>query len=99
METKTPTLSYDMYIAAPAEKVWKSLTAGAVTQQYFYGTKVTGDFEKGALLRYVADGDHEMMRAKVLEVAPDKRLVTTCEAVWDDAVKGDAPSRLTWELT
>jgi uncharacterized protein YndB with AHSA1/START domain len=99
MKSQSPTLSYDLYIAAPADKVWKSLIDGAITQQYFYGTRVTGDLKKGGMLRYVGDGNAEMMRAEILEIAPDKRLVTTCEALWDDAVKRDKPSRLTWELT
>src|SRR5262249_48274792 len=99
MKAKNPTLSYDLYIAAPADTVWKSLTDGAMTRGYFYGTSVTGNFKKGEVLRYVGEGEVEMMRAQILEIAPKKRLVTTCEALWDDAVKRDKPSRLTWELT
>jgi uncharacterized protein YndB with AHSA1/START domain len=99
MKTKGLTLSYDLYIAAPAAQVWKSLTDGALTQRYFYGTKVTGKFEKGGALRYLTDGDVSMMDAEVVAIEPEKRLVTTCRALWDDAVKKDPSSQLSWEVT
>jgi uncharacterized protein YndB with AHSA1/START domain len=98
MKTNGLNLSYDIYIAVPAERVWKSLTESSLTKEYFYGCGVSGDFKKGGALRYSADG-MEMMRGEVLEATPNKRLVMTCAALWDDKVKADAPSRLAWELT
>jgi uncharacterized protein YndB with AHSA1/START domain len=97
MSAKNPTLSYDVYIAATPEKVWKAMTDSGLTRQYYYGCSVKGDFKKGATLRYVA-GDMEMMRTEVKEIANGKRLITTCEALWDDSVTKDKPSQLTWEL-
>jgi len=34
-----------------------------------------------------------------LEVDPPRRLVQSFQALWDEAVKGEGPSRVTWEIT
>jgi uncharacterized protein YndB with AHSA1/START domain len=98
MNAKHPSLSYDVYIAATPDKVWKAITDSHLTKQYYYGCSIKGDFKKGAVLHYVA-GDMEMMRTEVKEIVNGKRLLTTCEALWDESVSKDKPSLLIWELT
>jgi uncharacterized protein YndB with AHSA1/START domain len=34
----------------------------------------------------------------VVEATPPEKLVTTFDAQWDDAVRADPPSRITWTL-
>lgn len=92
-------LKYDIYIAAPVDKVWKALTDGSQTKQYFYGGRVTSSFKKGAAIAYLGDGEFNLLDGEVLEVTPEKRLVTTFQARWDDKVSKDKPSRVVWDLS
>ncbi len=76
-------LKYDIYIAAPVDKVWKALTGSSQTKQYFHGGRVTSSFKKGAAIAYLGEGEFNLLGGEVLEVTPEKRLVTTFQARWD----------------
>ena len=91
--------SYELYIAAPAEKVWKGLIEAEATTQYVYGTRLQSTLKLGAPCAYLADGDFRVVDGRILEIEPGKRLVMTWSAHWDDAVSKDAPSRVTYQLT
>jgi len=92
-------LKYDIYIAAPVNKVWQALTDGSVTKQYFYGCSVRSTCKKGAPISYLGDGEFNMLDGEVLEVKPEKRLVTTFQALWADNVGKDKPWRVVfWDL-
>ena len=92
-------LKYEVYIAAPTEKVWEALTEASATKQYFYGCRVQSTFKKGSPISYLGDGDFNMLDGKVLEVNPQKRLQTTFQAHWDEKVSKDKASRVTWDLS
>ena len=91
--------TYEIYIAAPAAKVWKGLIDGDVTKQYVYGTRFKGQLKKGAPYAFVGDGDVKVVDGEILEVEPEQRLVLTWNAHWDAAVSKDRPSRVTYELS
>jgi uncharacterized protein YndB with AHSA1/START domain len=91
--------TYDIYIAAPAGKVWKGITDGEMTKHYVYGTRLQGTLTKGAAYAYVGDGDFKVVDGEILDVDPEKRLVMTWQAHWDDAVGKDRASRVTYELS
>jgi uncharacterized protein YndB with AHSA1/START domain len=91
-------LSYTFYIAVPPSKVWRGLTDGSVTKEYFYGCRVQSSFAKGSPITYFGEGDFKMLDGKILEIEPNKRLVATFHAQWDEGVAKDPPSRVTWEL-
>ena len=92
-------LKYEIYIAAPAEKVWKALTDGSATKQYFYGCAVQSTFKKAASISYLGDGDFSLFDGEILDVKPEARLVATFQAHWDEKVSKDNSSRVAWELT
>lgn len=91
--------SYELYIAAPPEKVWKGLIDGELTKQYVYGTRILSTLKQGAPYAYLGDGDFTVVDGRILEIEPAKRLVMTWSAHWDEAVSKDAPSRVTYQLT
>jgi uncharacterized protein YndB with AHSA1/START domain len=66
MSKQDRVLSYELYLAAPAEQVWAALTDGAVTEKYFYGTRLEGKLEKGGQIAYLA-GNMKMVDGEVLE--------------------------------
>jgi uncharacterized protein YndB with AHSA1/START domain len=91
--------TYEIYIGAPAAKVWKGLIDGDVTRQYVYGTRFNGQLKKGAPYAFVGDGDFKVVDGEILEVEPEKWLVMTWKAHWDAAVAKDRASRVTYELS
>jgi uncharacterized protein YndB with AHSA1/START domain len=91
--------SYDIYIAAPAAKVWKGIVDGEMTRQYVYGTRLSTRLQKGSPYAYLGDGDFKVVDGDILEVEPEKRLVMTWQAHWDESVAKDRPSRVTYQLS
>jgi len=90
-------LTYEMYIAAPPERVWEALTDARLTPQYFYGTEVKSSFKRGADIVYTAAG-MAMVQGKILSVEKGRGLEISQHALWDPAVSADAPTRVSWEL-
>ena len=90
--------SYELFIGAPAERVWEGLTNGELTKHYVFGTKFEGDLTPGAPYAFVGDGGFRAVDGRIVESLPGKRLVLTWSAHWDEAVGADRPSRVRYEL-
>jgi uncharacterized protein YndB with AHSA1/START domain len=89
---------YSIYINAEPERVWRAITDGDETVQYYFGTRVSSDWAPGSHIRYdnpdgtvAADGD-------VIAVDPPKRLEMTFQARWDPEMEAEGPVRQVWEL-
>lgn len=91
--------TYDIYIGAPIGKVWNGLVDGEMTRHYVYGTRLQTKLKKGAPYAYLGDGDFKVVDGEILEVEPEKKLVMTWQAHWNDAVTKDRASRVTYELS
>jgi uncharacterized protein YndB with AHSA1/START domain len=91
--------TYDIYIGAPIAKVWKGIVDGDMTKHYVYGTRLETKLRKGAPYAYVGDGDFKVVDGEILEIEPEKRLVMSWKAHWDDSVTKDRPSRVSYELS
>jgi uncharacterized protein YndB with AHSA1/START domain len=89
---------YEVYIRTTPEKLWEAITRGEKTQQYFYGTKVESDWKVGSTVRHMSANGEVNLDGKVLELLPQKKLVTTFAAVHDPESAKDRPSRVTWEI-
>ena len=99
MNKQPPAFTYEIYIGAPVAKVWKGLIDGDTTQQYVYGTRFEGKLKKGAPYAYVGDSNFKAVDGEILDLEPEKRLVMTWKAHWDDSVVNDRASRVTYELS
>jgi uncharacterized protein YndB with AHSA1/START domain len=97
--TKKLEYGYDIYIAAPVGKVWKGIVDGEMTKHYVYGTRLESKLKKGAPYAYVGDGGFKAVDGEILDVDPEKRLVMSWRAHWDESVAKDRASRVTYELT
>jgi uncharacterized protein YndB with AHSA1/START domain len=89
---------YEIYIRATPEEVWRAITDPEMTQRYYYGTRVESDWRPGSRYIYRGSDGSEQLVGEVLEADPPRRLVTSFSAVWDEGVRADPPSRLTWEV-
>ncbi|MGZ8475562.1 MAG: ArsR/SmtB family transcription factor, partial [Candidatus Limnocylindria bacterium] len=66
---------YEVYIQAPAERVWQALTDSELTKQYYYGNTVESDWKPGSSLRYRNPDGSEAISCEILEADPPRRLV------------------------
>ena len=95
--TQAPAFVSSIYIRATAEAIWRAITETEYTLRYYYGNAVESDWQPGSSYRMSIAGDLQI-EGEVVESDPPHRLVQTFHAVWDDDVKADAPSRVTWEI-
>jgi uncharacterized protein YndB with AHSA1/START domain len=89
---------YVIYIAAPAETVWKALLDGEFTRQYWEHENVS-DWTPGSPWEHRrAVGDRKVaILGEVLEASPPNRLVITW-AEPSDRMRKDRHSRVTFEI-
>ena len=85
---------YEVYIQAPAERVWQALTDSELTKQYYYGNTVESDWKPGSSLRYRNPDGTEAISCEILEADPPRRLVHSFFFPGTE----ESPSRVTWTL-
>jgi uncharacterized protein YndB with AHSA1/START domain len=93
-----PTHVYHTFIRTTPEKLWKALTDGAISQQYYYGTRVESTWEPGATYRYLQPDGTPMIEGKVLEYRPFERLAKTFNPLWVDEADRGEPTTVTFEI-
>jgi uncharacterized protein YndB with AHSA1/START domain len=90
---------FEIYIKTTPERLWEAITDSDIRQKYNFGVGIQSDYTPGS--RYesvhpaagiaIAEGEN-------LEVEPPRRLVQSFTALWDDDVKAEGTSRVTWEI-
>jgi uncharacterized protein YndB with AHSA1/START domain/DNA-binding transcriptional ArsR family regulator len=89
---------YSIYINASPERVWRAITDGDETVQYYYGTRVNSDWKVGSRVSYDYPDGKVAADGEVIEFDPPKRLETTFLAHWDPEVEAEGPIRHVWEI-
>jgi uncharacterized protein YndB with AHSA1/START domain/DNA-binding transcriptional ArsR family regulator len=102
--TSTPTQVFRVHIRATPEAVWEAITDPAWSARYGYGP-VEYDLRVGGAVRGRARESLEMrgvqaelVVGEVVEVERPRRLVQTYSMVFDEAVRAEPPTRVTWEI-
>jgi uncharacterized protein YndB with AHSA1/START domain len=92
-----PKFVYVTYIATTPEQLWRALTDGAFTRQYWFGTTIESDWTVGSRVVFRSDGDiHDA--GEVLEYEPYRRLAYTWHVEFHEVFSREKPSRVTFEL-
>ena len=86
---------YQIFIMAPAEKIWDALTNGEITPSYYFGAAVESDWQAGSPYSYEGSRG-TFIDGKVLEIEPPHKLVQTFTAHWSDEAKAIGESKVTW---
>jgi uncharacterized protein YndB with AHSA1/START domain/DNA-binding transcriptional ArsR family regulator len=89
---------YSIFINADPERVWRAITDGDETVQYYYGTRVVSDWSVGSHVSYDYPDGTVAADGEVLVFDPFKRLEMTFLARWDPEVEAEGPIRHLWEL-
>ena len=89
---------YSVFIKAPPERVWRSITDGDETVRYYFGTRVASDWTAGSALTYAYPDGSTAADGKVLEIEPGRRVVMSFHPRWDPAIDAEGPIRMTWEV-
>ena len=94
--SEKPSHVFRIYIRTTPEQLWRALTDGAMTELYYFGTRVESSWQVGAPYHYVRGDGSKMIDGEVLESQPPHRLVTSFNPLWETS---DAPpSRVTFEI-
>lgn len=89
---------YSIYINADPARVWRAITDGDETAQYYHGTRVTSDWTVGSRVSYDLPDGTVAADGEVLVFEPTKRLEMTFLAHWDPEVEAEGPITHLWEL-
>ncbi len=102
--TAIPTQVFRVHIRAAPEAVWEAITSPAWSARYGYGP-VDYDLRVGGAVRGRAtEGlqargvQADIVAGEILELDPPRRLVQTYSMLFDDAVRAEPPTRVTWEI-
>jgi uncharacterized protein YndB with AHSA1/START domain/DNA-binding transcriptional ArsR family regulator len=90
---------FEIYIRTTPERLWEAITDPAIRAKYNFGAGAVSEWTPGARLELrVAEPELLLGEGEVLEVDPPRRLVHSMVALWDDDVKAEGASRVTWEI-
>jgi uncharacterized protein YndB with AHSA1/START domain/DNA-binding transcriptional ArsR family regulator len=97
LEDKTMEKVFEIYIKTTPERLWKAITDTEMRRKYIFGAVFKSDWTPGS--RIEAFGSGKLIgEGENLEVDPPRRLVQSFRALWDDDVKREGTSRMTWEI-
>jgi len=87
---------YSIYIKAAPERVWRAITDGDDTLRYYYGTRVSSDWTRGAALSYAYPDGSIAADGEVLEIDPGRSVAMSFLPHWDPAIEAEGPVRMVW---
>src|SRR5467141_4060441 len=88
---------FEIYIKTTPERLWQAITDTEMRRKYTFGAVVTSDWTPGSRYEGVGHGT-PIFEGENLEVDPPRRLVQSFRAMWDEDVKREGTSRVTWEI-
>ena len=103
--TEIATQVYRIYIKATPEAIWDAITKPEWTEKYGYRGIADYDLRPGG--KYQARANEEMQSmgmpelvvdGEVLEADPPRKLVQTWRALWDEEIKAEGPTRVTFDI-
>src|SRR6202163_4669278 len=97
LEDKTMEKVFEIYIKTTPERLWKAITDTEMRRKYNFGAVFKSDWTQGSRVEAFGGGNL-IGEGENLEVDPPRRLVQSLRALWDDDVKREGPSRVTWEI-
>jgi uncharacterized protein YndB with AHSA1/START domain len=92
-----PSFVYVTYIRTSPEELWRALTDGEFTRQYWFGRRVESAWTVGAPVTFWFDGKVGDS-GEVLECEPPRRLSYSFHVEFVEELRSERPSRVTFEI-
>lgn len=92
-----PEFVYVTFIKTTPEKLWHALTDKKFTSSYWYNCSLTSDWKIGSPMR-MEKGGKVVNEGVILESDPPRRLSYSWLSVYDEDMKKERPSRVTYTL-
>ena len=89
---------YVTYIRTTPEKLWQALIDPEFTRQYWAETWQDCEWKLGASWRLMFPDGRVGDSGEVVEIEPGRRLVLTWRNEFKPELRGEGPSRLTYEI-
>ena len=87
---------YSIYIKATPERVWRAITDGDDTLRYYYGTRVSSDWQRGSKLTYAYPDGSLAADGEVLEIDPGRSVEMSFHPRWDPEIDAEGPVKMVW---
>jgi uncharacterized protein YndB with AHSA1/START domain/DNA-binding transcriptional ArsR family regulator len=89
---------YSVFIKAPPDRVWRAITEGDETVNYYYDTRVSSTWAVGAPITYAYPDGSIAADGEVLEIDPGRRVVMAFHPRWSPEIEAEGPVRMTWAV-
>ena len=89
---------FQVYIRATPERLWQAITDPAMTQIYYFNSRIESDFNVGSPLQYKQPDGSLDIDGEVLESDPPRKLVQTWRMLMDPTMEAEGFTRLTHEI-
>jgi DNA-binding transcriptional ArsR family regulator/uncharacterized protein YndB with AHSA1/START domain len=89
---------YSVIVRATPDRIWKAITDGVETEQYYYGTRVDSDWSVGGRIAYAYPDGTIAADGEVLEIEPGRRVKMTFHARWSPEIEAEGPVQMSWEI-
>ena len=91
-----PDFVLQTYIRTTPRALWEAITKPELTAQYYYGGRVQADLRVGGRFYYLDPKGEMNLDGEIVEIVPEKKLVTTFKALWAEA--GAETTRVMYEI-
>ena len=99
LEDDTMEKVFEIYIKTTPDRLWEAITNPDMRSKYQFGARQTSDWTPGSRYEMSAPGAGGLLgEGENLEVDPPRRLVQSMRALWDEDVRSEGTSRVTWEI-
>jgi uncharacterized protein YndB with AHSA1/START domain len=92
-----PEFVYTTFIKTTPEKLWHALTDTEFTHSYWFGCSLSSDWKVGSRM-HMDRGGKVVNECVVLESDPPRRLSYSWHSIFDEEMKKERPSRVTFVL-
>jgi uncharacterized protein YndB with AHSA1/START domain len=90
---------YEIFIKTTPDRLWEAIIDPEIRAKYNFGGAVYSEWKVGAPISIdVKQAGVHLGDGEVLEFDPPRRLVHTMAAQWDDDVKAEGTTQVTWEI-
>jgi uncharacterized protein YndB with AHSA1/START domain len=90
---------FEIYIRTTPARLWEAIIDPDIHAKYNFGADVRSDWAPGSRLEMTAPQvDGVLADGEILVVEPSRRLVHTMTALWDEDVRAEGTSRISWEI-